>query len=151
LSLLGIYTEHNFKGIATGDESWFQYSSYSDSMFAGSRESIVPRIRRDITGKKTLLTILFPSRRLLVLTPLPKGTKFNQNYFIEAIFPGCTMKKGEFHAKRASQLFHFTRIIRWVIMVTRSPRNLPREALNELHTHLILQTSVRATFGCLGC
>jgi hypothetical protein len=52
LSLLGIYAEPNFKGIATDDESWFQCSSYSDSMFAGSRESIVPRIRRDISGQK---------------------------------------------------------------------------------------------------
>jgi hypothetical protein len=77
LSLLGIYAEHNFKGIATGDESWFQYSSYSDSMFAGSRESVVPRIRRDIFGQKTLLPIFFLSRRLPVLKPLRKDTKFN--------------------------------------------------------------------------
>jgi hypothetical protein len=52
LSLLGMYAEHDFKGIATGDESWFQCSSYSNSMFAGSRESVVPRIRRDISGQK---------------------------------------------------------------------------------------------------
>jgi hypothetical protein len=32
--MLEIYAEHYFEGIATGDESWFQYSSYSDSMFA---------------------------------------------------------------------------------------------------------------------
>jgi hypothetical protein len=43
LSLLGIDAEHNFKRIATGDESWFRYSSYSDLMFPGSRESVVPR------------------------------------------------------------------------------------------------------------
>jgi hypothetical protein len=42
LSMLGMYAEHDFEGIATGDESWFQYSSYSDSMFADSRESVVP-------------------------------------------------------------------------------------------------------------
>jgi hypothetical protein len=30
LSLLGIYAAPNFKGIATGDESWFKCSSYSD-------------------------------------------------------------------------------------------------------------------------
>jgi DNA-binding MarR family transcriptional regulator len=48
LFLLGMYAELDFQGIATGDEFWFQYSSYSDSMCAGSRESVVPRIRRDI-------------------------------------------------------------------------------------------------------
>jgi hypothetical protein len=52
LSLLGMYAEHNFEGIATGDGSWFQYSYYSDSMFAGSRERFVPRIWRDILGQK---------------------------------------------------------------------------------------------------
>jgi hypothetical protein len=66
-SLLGMYAEHNFEGIATVHESEFQYSSCSDSMFAGSRESIVPRIRRDLSGQKTLLAIFFTSRRLLML------------------------------------------------------------------------------------
>jgi hypothetical protein len=93
LSLLGIYAEHNFEGIATGDESWFQCSSYSDSMFTSSRESIVPRMRGDISGQQTLLPISFPSRRLPVLKPLPKGIKFNQNYFIDAIFPGLYDEK----------------------------------------------------------
>jgi hypothetical protein len=51
LSLLGMYAEHNFEGITTGDEFCFQSSSYSDSMFAGSRESVVPRIREDISGQ----------------------------------------------------------------------------------------------------
>jgi hypothetical protein len=52
LSLLGMHAEHHFEGIATEDEFWFQYSSYSDSMFARSRESVVPRIRRDISEQK---------------------------------------------------------------------------------------------------
>jgi hypothetical protein len=50
LSMLGMYTEHYFAGIATRDASWFQYSSYSDSMFADSRESVMPRIQQDISG-----------------------------------------------------------------------------------------------------
>jgi hypothetical protein len=56
-----MYTEHNLEGIATGDEFWFQYSSYSDSMFAGSREGVAPRIRWDISRQKTMLTIFFTS------------------------------------------------------------------------------------------
>jgi hypothetical protein len=51
-SLLGMSAEHHFEGITTGDESWFQCSFYSDSMFARSRESIVPKIRRDFSGQK---------------------------------------------------------------------------------------------------
>jgi hypothetical protein len=105
LSLLGIYAEHNFKEIAIDDESWFQYSSYSDSTFAGSRESVVPRIRRDISGQQTLLTICFPSRRLLVLKLLPNGTKFNQNYFIDAIFPGLYNEKRRLSRKEGFPAF----------------------------------------------
>jgi hypothetical protein len=55
LSLLGMYADHSFEGIATGDGFWFQYSSYSDSMFAGSRESVVPRIRKLFPDKKLCL------------------------------------------------------------------------------------------------
>jgi hypothetical protein len=40
--MVGIDAEYAFEGIPTGDESWFQYSSYSDSMFADSREGAVP-------------------------------------------------------------------------------------------------------------
>jgi hypothetical protein len=50
---MGMYTEHYFEGIATDDEFWFQSSSYSDCMFADSRESAVPRIRQDISEQKT--------------------------------------------------------------------------------------------------
>jgi transposase len=56
LSMLGMYAEHAFEGIPTGDESLFQYSSDSDSMFADSRESVMPRIRQDISGQTIMRT-----------------------------------------------------------------------------------------------
>jgi hypothetical protein len=149
LSMLGRYAEHYLDGVATGDEFWCQYSSYSDSIFADSRESVIPRIRQDVSGQTTMMTIFFTSTRLLVLEALPKGTKFNQNCFILATFPGLYNEKTRIHAKRASQLFQFAWTIRCARMVTRFLRNLPREALNQFHIHLILQISVRATFGCL--
>jgi hypothetical protein len=46
------------------------------------------------------------------------------------------MNRRECHAKRAFHFFQFTWTIRCSIMVTRSLKNLPREGLNELHTHL---------------
>jgi hypothetical protein len=49
LSILEMYAEDNSEGIVTGDEFYFQYSSCSDLMFTSSRESVVPRIRRDIS------------------------------------------------------------------------------------------------------
>jgi hypothetical protein len=138
--LPGMYAEHYCEGIATGDESRFPYSSYSDSMLADSRSSAVPRIRQDISGHKTMITILFTSTPLLVLEALPKCTKFNQDYFIHAIFPGLYNEKTRISRKMASQFFQSTWTIRCLIMVTRSLRNLPRKALDELHAHLILQT-----------
>jgi hypothetical protein len=87
LSMQEMDAEHDFEEIETGDEFWFQYSSDSDSMFAHSRESAVPRIGQDIPGQKTMITIFLTSTRLLVLEARPKGTKFNQNYCIHAIFP----------------------------------------------------------------
>jgi hypothetical protein len=74
-------------------------------MFAGSRESVVPRIRRDISGQKNLRTIFFTSRRLLVLDALPKSAKFNQNYFINAIFPGLYNEKRGISRKEGLQAF----------------------------------------------
>jgi hypothetical protein len=105
LSMLGIYAEHNFEGIATSDESWFQYSSSSDSIFADSRESAVPRIRRDISGQKTMLTICCTTRQLRVLKALPKGTKFNQDYFIDAVFPGLHNEKRQISRKEGFPSF----------------------------------------------
>jgi hypothetical protein len=108
-------------------------------MFAGSRESAVSRIRRDISGQKTLLPIFFPSRWLRVLKPLPKGTKFDQGYFVDAIFPGLYNEKRRISREDGFPAFSAHLHIRRAVIATRSPRNLPREALNKLHTHLILQ------------
>jgi transposase len=106
LSMLGMYAEHYFEGIATGDEFWFPYSSYSDSMFAHSRESVVSKIRQDISGQQTMIPIFFASRRLLVWGALPTGTKFNQDYFIHAIFPGLYNEKSpNFTQKRLPSFF----------------------------------------------
>jgi hypothetical protein len=62
-------------------------------MFADPSEKAVARIRRNISGDKTMITIFIPSRRFLIPAALPKGTKFNQNYFIAAIFPGLYNEK----------------------------------------------------------
>jgi hypothetical protein len=86
--MLEMYAEPYFEEIAPADECWFQYSFYSGSMFADSRESVVPRIRQDSSGQKTVTAISFPSTRLLALKIRRKGIKFNQNYFVHVIFPG---------------------------------------------------------------
>jgi hypothetical protein len=98
-----------------------------------------------------MMTIFFTSPRLMVLQALPKGTKFNHDYFIHTIFPGLYNETTRISRKKGVRVCQSTWTIRRVIMVTRSLRNVPTEALNELDTNLILQTSVRATFDCLAC
>jgi hypothetical protein len=93
------------EGIASGDESWLQYSSYSDLIFAGSRESVVARIRRDISRQTTMLPIFFPSTRLLVLEALLKGTKFNQDYLIDGTFLGLYNEKRRNSRKKRFRAF----------------------------------------------
>jgi hypothetical protein len=53
----------------------------------------VPRIRRDISGRETLVTIFFLSRWLLMLKIRTKRTKFNQSYLIDGIFPELHSEK----------------------------------------------------------
>jgi hypothetical protein len=125
LSMPGMYAEHHFERMAIGDESLFQYSFYSDLMPAVSNKSIMARIRQDSSGQNTLIAIVFPSTRLMVLEALPQGTKFDQNDFIHAIFPGLYIEKTRISHKNGFPVFQFTWMIRCVIMVTRSLRNLP--------------------------
>jgi hypothetical protein len=56
-------------------------------MFASSAEEVVPRTKQNISARKTMITIVFISAGLLLLNFLPKGTKFNQDYFMDAVLP----------------------------------------------------------------
>jgi ABC-type sulfate transport system permease component len=62
-------------------------------MFAESRESVVPRVRHAISGQKIMIAIFFTSAPFLVLEAVPKGMKFNQDYFIEAVLLGLSTEK----------------------------------------------------------
>lgn len=87
-ALLNILLEHkktNFAHIITLDESWFYFRYQAKAMFAPSPEKVPPRISNKISSKKCMITIAFSGNRLYCLDGLPKGTKFNQDYFIENI------------------------------------------------------------------
>jgi hypothetical protein len=93
LDILQLYAEHNFEGITTGEELWFLYTTYGDSMFATPAREVVSRAKQDISAKKTMVIIFFTSTQLLVLNFLPKGTKFNQDYFIDTVLPNLYSEK----------------------------------------------------------
>jgi hypothetical protein len=62
-----------FDGIATGDDSWFQYLYESSDIFAKSPGDVTPRTRHEIGVKKTMFTVFFTKRKLLIAEYLPKG------------------------------------------------------------------------------
>jgi hypothetical protein len=56
-ALLDQYSELQFEGIATGDESWVCYRFESDSMFARRREEVILKLRPRISIKKVMITV----------------------------------------------------------------------------------------------
>jgi hypothetical protein len=49
-------------------------------------------------AKKTLITLFFTTRKRIVLDVLPKGHKYNQQYFVDYIFPD--LKTGDLSFRR---------------------------------------------------
>jgi hypothetical protein len=43
---------NDFNGIATGDESWFQYNTASSKMLARLAADVIPRMRQAVGAKK---------------------------------------------------------------------------------------------------
>jgi hypothetical protein len=97
-----------FDGIATGDESWFRYVYISNSMFAPSRDLAATRTKDTDRTKKTLLTVFFTSRRLIVLEALPKGTTSPRHYFISRILPDLDGEKLRYRRKNQDENFSCT-------------------------------------------
>jgi hypothetical protein len=77
---------NDFKAIGTGDEPWFRYCYPSSTMFARAPSEVIPRARQTIGAKKTMITIFFTARQLILLDLLPKRSKSNPQYFIAYVF-----------------------------------------------------------------
>jgi histone-lysine N-methyltransferase SETMAR len=103
--MLRLYAEHNVEGIAMGDQSSFLYTTYTDSLFAASAAEAVPRTRQNISVRKTMVAIFFTSIRLLVLNSLPKGTKFNRNYFNNTVLQNLSSEKAPIASRKGLSSF----------------------------------------------
>jgi hypothetical protein len=97
--------ENNFEGIATGDESWFQYSYPSSKMFARSPTDVIPRTHKAIGTKKVMRTVFFTARTPIVFDTLSKGSEFNQLYLVDSIFPDLQREKANFHHRIPQAIF----------------------------------------------
>jgi hypothetical protein len=71
-------TETNdFDGIVTGDESWFQHTKASSKMFAHSAANAIPGTWQAVGAKKTMITVCFTAKKLIMFDVLPEDSTFN--------------------------------------------------------------------------
>jgi hypothetical protein len=103
LQILQMLQPNAVDGIATGDESWFQYMYISNSAFAPSRNLAATRTKDADRTKKTMLTVFFTTRMLIILEALPKETAFTQHYFSSDILPDLDSEKLRCHRKNPGQ------------------------------------------------
>jgi hypothetical protein len=74
-------------------------------MFAPSREHVVPYVRTKLGIQKVMITFFFTSIMLIVHKALPKGRKFNQNYFMSLVVPWLTKAQRRFTQKNSGAAF----------------------------------------------
>jgi histone-lysine N-methyltransferase SETMAR len=83
----------SFDGITTGEESWFQYLYESSAMFVKSPREVISRTRKEMGVKRTLFTIFFTNRNVLIAEYVPTGQKYSQDYFMSDILPELEREK----------------------------------------------------------
>jgi hypothetical protein len=127
-------------GIATGDESWFRYVYMSNSMIAPSSDLAATRTKDADRTTKTMLTVFFTTRRLIVLEPLPKGTTCTQHDFISDILPDLDGEKLRYRRKTQDKNCSCTWTIQNVEGQRRSRESFKRNTSPEHRTHHIRQT-----------
>jgi hypothetical protein len=111
LRILNESEENRSEGIATGDGSSFQHSYPSSKIFARSPTDVCPRTRQAIEKKQTIITIFFTGRKPIMLDILPKGGTFNQQYFVDYIFPILKRDNGNFRRRVPSATLGYIRTI----------------------------------------
>jgi hypothetical protein len=100
LALLDQYFELQFKGIATGDESWVYYVIGSDSRFARQPEAMIPRPRPGISIQRVVIAVIFIVRQSIPLDALPKVLKCNKEYCVQNILPSLLNEKKRFSRQK---------------------------------------------------
>jgi hypothetical protein len=87
LQILHKSEDSHFEEIATNDESWFQHSDPSSKMFAQSPTDVIPRTRRAIRTKQTMITILLTGCNLMCSTSYQKEVNLTTDILSITFFP----------------------------------------------------------------
>jgi hypothetical protein len=83
-------------------------------MFARAPSEVIPRTRQTIGAKRTMITIFFAARQRILLDILPKGSKPNQQYFSNHVFPDWKTEDPNFRRQMPLAFFVCTRIVQCV-------------------------------------
>jgi hypothetical protein len=85
LQVLSVQSSHQWHDIVTLDESWIYLSNEHDLMWNAPGEIVVDRERHTVYSPKFMRTIVWNPIGFHVLKALPKGRKFNTQYYTNDI------------------------------------------------------------------
>jgi hypothetical protein len=74
-------------------------------MSARSPADVTPRTREVIGAIKTMITVFFIAKKLITFDVLPRGSTFNQIYFINNIFPDLKIANLKFWRQKTGSAF----------------------------------------------
>jgi histone-lysine N-methyltransferase SETMAR len=69
----------------TGDESWFYFTTDYEHMWTPEGATLPTRVRRTVASAKRMLTVFWSPLGFPVIKALPKGMRFNAEYFCSVI------------------------------------------------------------------
>ena len=71
--------------ILTQDESWFFFENPRDWIWQKSTDPRQKKIRRNISSKKIMISVVWSSNGIHSITKLNQGEKFNRDFFINTV------------------------------------------------------------------
>jgi hypothetical protein len=81
LQVLSVHSTRQWHGIVTLDEVWIYLFSEHDLMWTAPGEIVVDMERYTVQSPKFMLTVVWNRIGFHVLKTLPKGRKFNAQYY----------------------------------------------------------------------
>jgi hypothetical protein len=93
-----------------------------------------------------MITVFSTARQLSVLNALFKGQKYNQEYFVQNIFPSLLNVKKLFHARKPQSIFLCIWTTRCATMGINLSMNYVAWRFSKLLIHPTRQTSLRPIF-----
>jgi hypothetical protein len=81
LQVLSVQSTHQWHDIVTLDESWIYLFSEHDMMCTAPEEIVVDREQHTVQSPKFMLTVVWNPIEFHLLKALPKGRKFNAQYY----------------------------------------------------------------------